>query len=184
MPIKIGTSSFSKGYVGTSEIQKVYLGTSLVYEKASDFNPNMYDNGVENTSFVLGYISGTYTFSENATYCYMSGGGYNLVNTGTATYVTDVAIDLTNYTTLTIVFDVPAITGSSQAVYLVASTDKTGNYTTYDGRTQALLSVVETDRTATLNVSALNGSYYIRVHHADVSSSGRSYIHLKEVYLT
>jgi hypothetical protein len=95
-------------------------------------------------------------------------GGFPPVNT----VVTNNGIDLTAAKTLKLQFSgFGAGTYASRQIYLVASTNKTANQDIYSAQVSDTYSVSGTvvDKIITLDVSALSGLHYIRVHARSAS---------------
>lgn len=139
----------------------------------------MFDNQ-RYVTFVAGYKTGGLVLKNlNSTH---SKGAYPCTNAvtsqksgsdpGEMSVVTDSAIDLTNYTYLSaLVYTGP---GASYAAELIASTNKTGDHDTYDARVEAAGSSTLDYKLLKVDVSALNGSYYLRMHYEDKRSGTTS----------
>jgi hypothetical protein len=118
----------------------------------------IYESGAELEPFVAGYSAGTGAQTKTATYMQVSA----TANDGQRTYVTDSAVDLTAWDQVVITWQNAGGNSANQYSHLAVSTSKMSDYATNN----AILTKQNTfaQTTATLDVSSLNGSYYIRVH--------------------
>ena len=176
-----GTYNITPG-VGNVTIPKGYhSGAGVVYGDADLVSANI-KNGV-NINGVVGNLTGLNFLYYKGT-SYMPLEGYVVEGTGSVTFktnyidldsgtqsgevcvVTTSAIDLTNYTSFKV--SIRSI-DSNRDFYIVASSTKQAGYGTYDKRYEA--SDPDADGLYSLNVTALNGSYYLRVHFRDNFSS-------------
>jgi hypothetical protein len=136
------------------------------------FNPILFTTTatdyIENTSFVQGYVLAGGTITENN----FDGTRKNVLITASPiqarseiTWVTDKAINLTPYSLLKIRWRNTGSTTSTNVSRLCVSTNKTGDSTTFDARINKTNTFNEIEES--LNISALNGNYFIRVHSRD-----------------
>jgi hypothetical protein len=139
--------------------------------QSGDGKTYLYNQGDEVTGLTGGWVAGfnsgaiRNSLTKNASNITVKAGGtggFPPINTA----VTNNAIDLTTAQTLKLQFSgfgAGAYTGRS--IYLVASTNKTANQDTYNARVfDTSISGTVVDKIMTLDVSALSGLYYIRVH--------------------
>jgi hypothetical protein len=140
------------------------------------FNPVLFEatlsTYVENTPFVVGFNS-TGTVTEN----YTTGLGSlstRLVVTGIAgtsevAWVTDRTVNLTSFTTLNITWQQVGDAVNTNSSRLCVSTTKDDDSTVFDARISNTNTFgIQTD---TLDISGLNGHYFVRVHSRDNSGS-------------
>ena len=125
-----------------------------------DANGFIYNEGEFEDMWVPGYSSGSGVQSKESDHLYLRG-GTSFSSRDERTYVTDEMIDVTNYNALKIEWHVQAMAGSLGA--LIVSTNKMGNHLTYDAQ------LAQTFGTGgrvigSLDISNLNGNYYIRMH--------------------
>jgi hypothetical protein len=81
------------------------------------------------------------------------------------TVVTDTQVNLTGINTVKACFKSTLNTGGSLNAYLVVSTSKTGSYTVYNARSNGTYDDDTNGwHSLSIDVSALQGSYYIRLH--------------------
>ena len=136
----------------------------------------LYNEGVENVAWVTGYSAGTTgnTQSKEATYLHLEA-----LSIGQRTYVTDAVVDLTSISTIWVDW----VNTGDAGMYscLVASTNKTASYTTYNARTLVTGAFVR--GTNSLDVSGLSGNHYIRVHASGVVGFIYSKIKAYKVWL-
>ena len=116
----------------------------------------------------------TYTTNQKLAHTIAVDGTTIVITTGTtrgstrATYPT--ALDLTNVNYVSVVWmsqnvDFPVSTPpTGVGLYVVASTSATGGYDTYDARADETMASIWGGKTTYLDVSALSGDHYIRVH--------------------
>ena len=125
-----------------------------------DANGFIYNEGEFEDMWVPGYSSGSGVQSKESDHLYLRG-GTSFSSRDERTYVTDEMIDVTNYNALKIEWHVLGMAGSLGA--LIVSTNKMGNYLTYDAQ---LAQTFGTDGRVigSLDISNLNGNYYIRMH--------------------
>ena len=125
-----------------------------------DANGFIYNEGEFEDMWVPGYSSGSGVQSKESDRLYLRG-GLSFSSRDERTYVTDEMIDVTNYNALKIEWHVQAMWGGLGA--LIVSTNKMGNYLTYDAQ---LAQAIDTDGRVigSLDISGLNGNYYIRMH--------------------
>lgn len=117
--------------------------------------------GLEGCLWVAGYSSGTGTQTKNSDHLYLKAPG-TVVSTDTKTYITDALIDLSKYKTLYVDWENLAANVDNNMSLFSITTNKNGDAVTYDA---AIEHWNETfSRTVgQLDVSSLNGDYYIKV---------------------
>lgn len=125
-----------------------------------DANGFIYNEGEFEDMWVPGYSSGSGIQSKESDHLFLRG-GTSFSSRDERTYVTDKMIDVTNYNALKIEWHVQAMARSLGA--LIVSTNKMGNHLTYDAQ------LAQTFGTGgrvigSLDISSLNGNYYIRMH--------------------
>lgn len=125
-----------------------------------DANGFIYNEGEFEDMWVPGYSSGSGVQSKESDHLFLRG-GTSFSSRDERTYVTDKMIDVTNYNALKIEWQVLAMWRGLGA--LIVSTNKMGNYLTYDAQ------LAQTFGTGgrvigSLDISSLNGNYYIRIH--------------------
>lgn len=134
----------------------------------------IYIDGTEHISMVEGYSLRGGSYTEYDEYIRLIAS--ESYNTAVRTTVTDVAIDLraVNKVFLEYICLYRNSYSYMGECYLVASTNKTGNYTTYDARKQVqnIQESISESYITFLDVSGLSGDYYIRCHAYDPSGSG------------
>jgi hypothetical protein len=136
--------------------------------QSGDGRTYLYNAGDECTAltggWVQGYKSGTNGFTKNASNITMydaSGSADEIA------IVTNNLIDLSEASTLNVEFDgFGSGTYTSRYLYLVESTNKTANRDTYDGKMSWSYNSIGTvsHYIGSMDVSALNGLYYVRIH--------------------
>jgi hypothetical protein len=137
----------------------------------------------EGFEFVEGFSLSTGSVSVTNDQLYLYAGDSS--SEAERTLVTENLVDLTGINTIYIDWENTGYDGTagSNCSYLIASTSKNGDCSTYDAR---LLADTEFGRqTSSLDVSGLSGEHYIRVHAQDLSSSylRESEIYVYEIYL-
>ena len=117
----------------------------------------LYKEGAEPVSWVVGYSAGTIvnTQSKEADHLYLQAR-----SVGVRTYVTDSTVDLTNISTVWI--DWENVGDATQYSCLIASTNKTATYISYNARLLVTGNFSRTEQS--LDVSGLSGNHYIRIH--------------------
>ena len=129
---------------------------------------NYYNNGTENINWAEGYSLGTSasnTQSKQSDHLHIYVGDVSAEQV--RTWVTDVPVDLTNISKLKITWNNYRSVHNSNQSHFVVSTEKMGNYTTYNANFVRLQQFALT--TDEMNVSSLSGHYYIRVHARSIS---------------
>lgn len=168
MAIELGTTDISKIEIGTTNIKNVILGTNV-----SPIYINIYDAGTQSYTMTTGYSTGT---DGSVTY----GGSYITIQAGYSgtnsttnerTARTSGTVDLTNIKTLYVTFDSYISGGTSQNFYFIASTSATGTFGTFNARASLSNAFISGTTTLSLSTSGLTGSYYIRLHQRDGSTS-------------
>lgn len=145
---------------------------------------SIYDNGVENVAVVKGIgISPYSTFTKETNDIKMYASYTTTNGPEEVSAVTDTMVDLTNYTKAKIEF---TSSGDPNLRYIIASTNKTGNHTVYTASaTNSIISATKV--TAELDISALTGNYYIRVHqyanHVDGKGTTSTTMYLYRIWL-
>lgn len=168
MAIELGTTDIRKVEIGTTNVKDVRIGSD------SPLYINIYDRGAQSYSMTTGYSTGTDgSATFESTYIYLAA-GYNGTNStvNERTARTSDLVDLTNIKTLYVLFEgFPRGTATSNNFFLVASTSATGSSSTFNARASIAYTFLSGETELSLNVSALTGSYYIRVHDRDGSTS-------------
>lgn len=124
----------------------------------------IYETGIEYTPFVPGFSAGTGAQSKTTTFMQVTATN----NGGQRTWVTDVPVDMTGWDEVSISWSNTGGNSANQQSHFIISSSKMGNNTVWDRiltRSNTFAQV-----TQTLDVSALNGLYYIRVHAQRVSN--------------
>ena len=120
----------------------------------------LYNYGSEGVTWVKGYDSDDgNTFNKAASKIELVAAS---VNGAEIAVVTDSAIDLTGIDTVKFYVNRGYSTNDYMHRYFIASTSKTGGYDTYNVRDYVQGGMFY--YTATLDVSGLSGSYYLRAH--------------------
>lgn len=135
-----------------------------------------YTNGKENVPWVEGYSLSTGVVSKEADHLSLSTTRTGVESESWRAFVTDVPVDLTRIKTLEVSWESVGVDDGLGA-YLIASTNKTGTVSAQNARliVGGLFSV----KTSTLDVSALSGLYYLRIH---ASSNSLDALTLLNVY--
>jgi hypothetical protein len=165
-------------YNGTNITSVIFNGTTLgtvVYNGTIVFGGDYYTNGTQNVPWTTGFSTGSFgSVLFLSSFIYVAAGdsgGESTINERTAR--TTNAVDLTNISTLYI--DWEGLTSSpatSQTANFIVSTSSTASFTTFNARAQVIFSAFSGDRRITsLDVSGLTGTYFIRVHSRDGSST-------------
>jgi hypothetical protein len=140
----------------------------------------LYDGKTYNHIWVSGYSAGGANSSV-----YKSDDYLRLYATdgAEATWVTDNAVDLTGIRYVSIEWMNNGVTDETNNSFLVVSKSKTSNHNTYDRRLERTGQFGEEENLTkdSLNVSALDGIYYIRIH--SYSAEYFSRIRVYRVYL-
>lgn len=118
-----------------------------------------YDSSLELVSFVEGNGFGGGSVSKQADHLNIN--AIYTADVSAKSYVTDVVVDLTHIKTLLIDWENIG-NDTSNTAYLVASTDKINGYGIYTSRLMAYDAFAR--RVDSLDVSALTGLYYLRIH--------------------
>ena len=160
MKFTLGTTDIKSVFNGTTKINKIFIGTNLVYQSIS----YLYNAGTQVVPFSTSYstgANGSVTYDTSS--IIISAGDMDTVVNERSTRTTN-TIDLTNVKKIYIDWQV-SMSGLSQVASLVVSTAQTATYTTNN----ALLSYTSgfSRRINSLDVTALNGSYYVKVHARD-----------------
>ena len=139
----------------------------------------LYNYGVELVAWVVGASSFTGSQSKEADHLYLTCREPAGEDHAYRTYVTDEPVGLTSYSALHVEWEAP--TGGSPNAWLVASTVKLGSPWTYDAQvTKAGTGWAK--RTDSVDISALSGDYYVRVHLVN-SDSAWAYLKVYKVWL-
>jgi hypothetical protein len=125
-----------------------------------------YTKGNENVPWVEGLAVTTGSVAKNADHLYMI--AENAAARALRTYVTDGKIDLSSIRTLYFEWENSGLNNASTQSFVVVSTEKDGDVNTYNAR--KLVSGTFAKNIDLLDVSALKGSYYIRLHARDSSA--------------
>lgn len=161
MKFALETTDIKSVFKGTTKINKIFIGTNLVYQSIS----YLYNAGTQvvpfNTSYSTG-ANGSVTFGASSVS--VSVGAFDTIVNERSISTTS-AIDLTNVKKIYIDWD-GSSSGSQQIIALVVSTTASATYTTNN----AVLSVANPNfarRIDSLDVTALSGNYYVKVHARD-----------------
>jgi hypothetical protein len=139
----------------------------------------LYNAGDECTALTGGWVAGfnsgaiRNSLTKNASNITVKAGGtggFPPINT----VVTNNGVDLTTAQSIKLQFSgFGSGTYASRQIYLVASTNKTANQDTYNAKASDVYSDSGTvvDKIMTLDVSALSGLHYIRVHARTASDA-------------
>ncbi|EGW39093.1 hypothetical protein [Desulfosporosinus sp. OT] len=129
-------------------------------------NPILYNHGIENLVWGTGYSTGTGVQSKETDHLHLEA-----VN-GERAYVTPVKVDLSNITTLKADVAVTRYSAvGNPTFYLIVSSNPAGSASVYD----AMQSSLGLTGILALDVSALTGEYYVRIHAKCASDS--SWLH-------
>lgn len=123
---------------------------------AESVNPLLYDEGEEGIDWVEGYSMGTGSQSKGGSYFSLSASAVY----GQRTYVIDRRIPLLRYSSLKA--DWQITDGGQGSLYLCISTSKDENHSVYEERVERTGSF--TRGTDTMDISGINGKFYVRVH--------------------
>lgn len=138
----------------------------------------LYKEGAEPVSWVVGYSAGTTIVgnsqSKESDHLYLQA-----FSVGVRTYVTDSVVDLTNINTIWI--DWENVGDAKQYSCLIASTNKTATYTTYNARLMVTGNFSRTEQS--LDVSGLSGNHYIRIHATGPVALAYSKINAYKVWI-
>jgi len=128
-------------------------------------NKVLYVFGDSIINFVQGYTYASYvTYQVNSSSLYIKSERESDI-----TIVSDIAVNLTGVSMVYIIYSTD---GGYATNYLVASTSKTGDYSTYNSRA-TLQDNSDSMLVGYIDVSGLSGNYYIRVHvHGTRPSTG------------
>lgn len=130
----------------------------------------LYNEGVENVAWVEGYGYGyDWTHTKESDHLLID------IDEAEAAWVTDAVVDLSAYSTLKVDWE---SAGDSAWVHLIVSSVKNGDGETYNARYTDYGSFAR--KTDSVDVSALSGSYYVRVH---LYGSGVSQLKTHKVWL-
>ena len=127
-----------------------------------------YDEGKEGVDWVVGYLQSAAStdYSKQDDHLYLNAFGYPAVTT----YVTDVKVDLTDVETIEVDWSKSGNTSTESRAYFTVSENKGTSYE------DSVATLVYTSNFArrinVLNVSALSGDYYLRVHAVDTRTTG------------
>jgi hypothetical protein len=127
------------------------------------YNTYLYLLGDECTlltgGYVVGYSAGTGTQSKQATYLYLDQTAGTL---GEKTYVTNNLINFTGVKTIYVDWENIGDNDSSVFSSLNVSTEKASSWTVFNYRTIEQYNFSR--KISSLDVSSINGSFYVRVH--------------------
>jgi hypothetical protein len=171
MPITYnGTNITSVVYNGTTINSVVYNGTTVFTSETQYFT-----NGTQNVAWTTGYSTGTDgSVSISSPYITIAA-GYSGINTtvNERTARTTNTVDLTSISTLYVEIDTAVLgLGSQSTFHFIASTSSTGTRLTFNASaTLTNQFAAGTTTTLSLDVSGLSGSYFIRIHQRDGSTS-------------
>jgi len=170
MAIELGTTDISRLRIGTTHVKDTRMGSG------SPIYSNYYDSGTQSYPMIAGFTSGSdgsVSFNASNIVLQAGTGGFNST-TNERTARTTNAVDLTNIKTLYLdcIRGFIRGTGESSITYLVVSTSGTGSYATFNARASLTTQFVTARTILSLNVSGLTGSYFLRVHQRDFSTSG------------
>jgi hypothetical protein len=174
MPITFnGTNITSIVFNGSTMNTVVFNGTTVFTTAPAE--TQYYTNGTQNVAWTTGSSSGTDgSVSISSPYITIAAGysGFN-TTTNERTARTTNTVNLSGITTLYVELDTAVRGLGSQSIFhLIASTSSTASFSTFNART-SLTNQFATGSTTTisLDVSALSGSYFIRLHQRDGSTS-------------
>lgn len=130
-----------------------------------------YNNGVEEKAIVEGYTYNNGTVVKEAEYISLKVLG-NPTTSAIKSIVTNESIDLTGINWIELDFEMTGTVGYNTSAYLAVSTSKLLSYTDYAARkTISITNGVAINRSVVkLNVAALTGVHYIRLHVTDAST--------------
>jgi len=137
-------------------------GANLTPAVWPDGDGYIYNEGEFEDYWVEGHSNGDGEQSKESTYLYLYAS--DAVN-GVRTWVTDEEVDLTDVDSIKVT--ISNWSGLVSTGALIASSIKTGGTGDYDAR-----ETFTADGTVTLDVSALSGDYYVRVHVTVTMTTG------------
>lgn len=163
-----GTTITSVVFNGTTVDTVIFNGTEVF----TSFNPLLFENQTENTSFVQGFnTGGSNAITEDYLDVIEYGTRINvpgIAGVSDLAWVTDVTVDLTNYSSVEITWRQAGTANNSTSSRLCVSSNKTADSNTFDARLSKANTFSKV--TESLDVSGLSGNYYIRVHARDNST--------------
>lgn len=148
--------------IGDGENGDVWFVVEPIYEK-------YYTEGVEDVDWVVGYSIGNGAQSKEAGYLHLELSD-NATGSGNRTYVTDTLIDLSLIKTLKFELEITDASDDFGARYGVSESKTSGNNSSY----YVVYDTKSGDRARSiysLDVTAITGSYYIRIAVMDTSTS-------------
>jgi len=172
MPITYnGTNITAVVYNGTTINTLVYNGTTVFTAETQYFT-----NGTQNVAWTTGFSTGTDGSVSFVSPFITVRAGYSGTNStaNERTARTTNTVDLTNISTLYVEFTTLVRgLGTSSIFHLIASTSSTGSLSTFNARSSFTNQFASSGEVVilSLDVSALSGSYFIRLHQRDGSTS-------------
>jgi len=119
---------------------------------------DLYNEGTGENDWVVGYSSGNGTQAKESNHLRVFAHAFGISE---RTYVTDSSVDLTDIDQIEIDW-LNDGSGNFIRSYLIASTSKIGQHSSFNARIERTTTFSRTVQQ--LNVSALNGMFFIRVH--------------------
>lgn len=158
--IKAGVNFAGSGLIGTLTPATNYL----------------YNAGLEPTPWVAGVGGGR----KEWCYLYMFGNASSS-NPANVSYVTDTTVNLSGVSKVKIRWRNGGMISNNNKSYLIVSTSKLGDIYTYDARLEksSRFNLTEDE----LEVSSLNGSYFIRVHAWNVTPNENTNVEAVQIWL-
>jgi len=152
------------------------------WEEAPTSTTILYEDGYEYVDFVEGFSRNNGSQEKKRDHLYLFAGEHQeKISVAERTYVTDDKIDLTDVTNITITWKNTGANDNRNISALVVSTDKTWGYHRYD-KTYRKENTFD-KRTDELDVSTINGEYYIRIHARDDSATTGNRWQPSEIYV-
>jgi len=139
-----------------------------------------YKNGVEVVDWVNGYDSGAggNSRSKESNHLYLVAN--NATGVAETAMVTDSKVDLTDIAMLVIEWENVGSDSNNVLSYLAVSGDKSGDHSVADGSASVVNAFAK--KKSSINVNALTGEYYIRIHARTTNFSISSSIKAYHVY--
>ena len=160
-------------------VTEIWCNIGGTWKRAWSAIKMLYNYGVELVAWVVGASALTGSQSKEADHLYLTCREPAGEDFAYRTYVTNGLVGLTNYTTMHVEWEAP--TGGGPNAHLVASTVKLGDPWTYDARV-IKAGTGWAKRTDSVNISALSGDYYVRVHLVN-SAAAWAYLKVYKVWL-
>lgn len=123
----------------------------------------LYTNGYEDIAWIEGYSSGTGTQSKNTDHLYLKGGTYDF-GADERSYVTDSKVSLANISTLYVDWENTGVNTANHMAYVVLEVHNAKTEGYGSGVTRISVNLPFSRRIDSLDVSTLEGEYYMAIH--------------------